>query len=79
VTRIGFVLKDPTQLDVPFFQHVTTQLREELEAIYTRSDRLVDRFYDEELGREISWGMDLLGNYPYSVVPSRKRAAWLLH
>jgi glycosyltransferase involved in cell wall biosynthesis len=76
--RIGFLLRAPTQIDTPFFRYVTTRLRGELNVIYTRGDQLADRIFDPELGREISWGIDLLDGYPYSVLPRRKRAAWLL-
>ncbi|MEK6274459.1 MAG: glycosyltransferase family 4 protein [Actinomycetota bacterium] len=77
--KIGFLLRNPTQFDTPFFRYVRTRLRGELKVIYTRGDQLADRVFDAELGREISWGMDLLEGYPYSVLPSRKRASWLLH
>jgi glycosyltransferase involved in cell wall biosynthesis len=77
--RIGFLLRAPTQIDTPFFRYVGTRLYGELKVIYTRGDQLGDRVFDAELGREISWGMDLLDGYPYCVLPTRKRASWLLH
>ena len=76
--RIGIVLRAPTQIDTPFFRYVTTRLHGELNVIYTRGDQLADRIFDAELGREISWGIDLLDGYPYSVLPRRGRLAWLL-
>jgi glycosyltransferase involved in cell wall biosynthesis len=66
-------------MDVPFFRHVAERPDGDLEVIYTRAERIPDRFYDPELGRVVSWGMQLWEGYPYSVLPRRRQAAWLLH
>lgn len=70
--RIGFLVERPTQFDVPFFRFVAADPGHRLRVFYTSAASGEERF-DPELGRKVSWGMELLGGYDHVVLPPRGR------
>jgi glycosyltransferase involved in cell wall biosynthesis len=74
--RIAFVVERPTQFEAPFFRYAASDPRHELRVLYTGSAPAAPVF-DPELGRTVSWGIDLVGGYPHAVAPAAGRARWL--
>ncbi len=70
--RIGFLVERPTQFDVPFFRFAAADREHRLRVIYATGASGEARF-DPELGREVSWGFELLGGYDHAVLPARGR------
>lgn len=75
--KIGFLVSHPTQFEGPFFQYAAKRPEHELHVIYSNSDPGVSVF-DPELATNVSWGIDLLSGYSYSLMPRRRRLRWLL-
>ncbi|HVT18466.1 MAG TPA: glycosyltransferase [Thermoanaerobaculia bacterium] len=73
--RIAFLVDRPTQFEAPFFRHAARDPRHELRVLFTGAAP-AEPVFDPELGRTVAWGIDLLGGYPSTVVPSRGRARW---
>ncbi|HTQ79455.1 MAG TPA: hypothetical protein VMM92_05625, partial [Thermoanaerobaculia bacterium] len=75
--RITFLVERPTQFEAPFFRYAATAPGEgRLRVLFTGSE--VGRpVHDPELGREVSWGMDLLAGYPHAICPPHGRRRWL--
>jgi glycosyltransferase involved in cell wall biosynthesis len=74
--KIAFLVERPTQFEAPFYRYAAGTGGGELLVLFTEPKPAAPPF-DPELGREIHWGIDLLGGYPYDVLPSRGRARWL--
>lgn len=74
--RIGFLVERPTQFEAPFYRHVAGEPGDRLEVFFSGAD-VGAAAHDPELGREVSWGFDLLAGYPHRILPDRRRAAWL--
>ncbi len=74
--RLAFLVERPTQFEAPFFRHAAADPRHELRVLFTGAD-VAEPVFDPELGRPVSWGIDLLGGYPHAVLPARGRMRWL--
>lgn len=76
--KIGFLVNHPTQFEGPFFQYATRKADHELHVIYSDPKTGLSTF-DPELATNVSWGIDLLSGYSYSLLPTRSRMRWLLN
>jgi glycosyltransferase involved in cell wall biosynthesis len=83
--RITFLVERPTQFEAPFFRYAARAMnasnsayegRPELRVLFTGKD-IARPVFDPELGREVSWGIDLLDGYPHAVAPEHGRGRWL--
>lgn len=74
--KITFLVERPTQFEAPFYRFAARDPEHELRVLYTGAD-LAEPVFDPELGRTVSWGIDLLGGYPYEVCPAEGTGAWL--
>lgn len=74
--KIAFLVERPTQFEAPFYRFAARDPEHELRVLYTAPD-VAEPVLDPELGRKISWGIDLLGGYPWEVCPPRGRSRWL--
>ncbi|HYO15541.1 MAG TPA: glycosyltransferase [Thermoanaerobaculia bacterium] len=74
--RIAFLVERPTQFEAPFYRFAAADPEHELRVLFTAPD-MAEPVLDPELGRKISWGIDLLGGYPWEVCPPGDRARWL--
>lgn len=68
--RIAFLVERPTQFEAPFYRFAAKDPEHELRVLYTAPD-LAEPVHDPELGRTVSWGIDLLGGYPWEICPRR--------
>ncbi|HSF44322.1 MAG TPA: glycosyltransferase [Thermoanaerobaculia bacterium] len=68
--RIVFLVERPTQFEAPFYRFAAQDPEHELRVLYTAPD-VAEPVDDPELGRKVSWGIDLLGGYPWEVCPRR--------
>ena len=68
--KIAFLVERPTQFEAPFYRYAARDPEHELRVLYTAPD-LAEPVHDPELGREVSWGIDLLGGYPWEVCRPR--------
>jgi glycosyltransferase involved in cell wall biosynthesis len=81
--RITFLVERPTQFEAPFFRYAASAATPEdtLRVLFTgagaSAENLARPVFDPELGREVAWGIDLLGGYPHAVCPPRGRFRWL--
>ncbi|HEV8577589.1 MAG TPA: glycosyltransferase [Thermoanaerobaculia bacterium] len=67
--KITFLVERPTQFEAPFYRFAAGDPEHELRVLFTRADAAKPVF-DPELGKPVSWGIDLLGGYPYEVCRS---------
>lgn len=74
--RIAFVVERPTQFEAPFFRVAAADPEHSLRVLFTRPEPAGEAF-DPELGRAVSWGIDLLGGYDWSTAPARGMTRWL--
>jgi glycosyltransferase involved in cell wall biosynthesis len=74
--RIAFLVERPTQFEAPFYRFAARDPEHELRVLFTAPD-VAEPVLDPELGRKVSWGIDLLGGYPFEVLPPRGRTRWL--
>jgi glycosyltransferase involved in cell wall biosynthesis len=74
--KITFLVERPTQFEAPFYRFAARDPEHELSVLYTAPD-VAEPVLDPELGRKISWGIDLLGGYPWEACPPKSRTAWL--
>lgn len=74
--RITFLVERPTQFEAPFYRFAARDPEHELRVLFTAAD-VAEPVLDPELGQRVSWGIDLLGGYPWEVCPSEGRARWL--
>jgi glycosyltransferase involved in cell wall biosynthesis len=75
--KIAFLVERPTQFEAPFYRFAARDPEHELRVLYTGAD-LAEPVADPELGRKVSWGIDLLGGYPHEVCPPGDAARWLV-
>ena len=69
--NIVFVVERPTQFEAPFYRFAARNPGDaghELRVLFTGTD-VAEPVFDPELGRPVSWGIDLLGGYPHEVCP----------
>jgi glycosyltransferase involved in cell wall biosynthesis len=66
--NIAFLVERPTQFEAPFYRFAARDPRHELRVLFTSADATKPVF-DPELGKPVSWGIDLLGGYPHEVCP----------
>lgn len=66
--NLAFVVERPTQFEVPFYRHAAADPVHRLRVLYT-DPRGAEPVYDPELGRTVSWGIDLLGGYDHASCP----------
>jgi glycosyltransferase involved in cell wall biosynthesis len=66
--NLAFVVERPTQFEVPFYRYAAADPAHRLRVLYT-DPSLAEPVYDPELGRTVSWGIDLLGGYEHSSCP----------
>lgn len=74
--KITFLVERPTQFEAPFYRFAARDPEHELRVLYTGAD-VAEPVFDPELGRAVSWGIDLLGGYPCEVCPQTGAEAWL--
>ncbi len=74
--RLGFLLDHPTQFEGPFFRYADGKGDAKLTVIYL-SAKESSEVFDPELGRAVSWGIDLLGGYDYKKLPASGWVKWL--
>jgi glycosyltransferase involved in cell wall biosynthesis len=74
--RIAFLVERPTQFEAPFYRFAAQDAAHELRVLFTGRD-VAAPAYDPELGRPVSWGIDLLGGYPHEQCPAEGAAGWL--
>lgn len=68
--RITFLVERPTQFEAPFYRFAAKDPEHELRVLYTAPD-VAEPVHDPELGRKVSWGIDLLSGYPWEICPPR--------
>ena len=66
--NLAFVVERPTQFEVPFYRHAAADPAHRLRVLYT-DPRGAEPVFDPELGRTVSWGIDLLGGYEHASCP----------
>ncbi len=74
--KITFLVERPTQFEAPFYRFAARDRRHELRVLFTGAAPGKPVF-DPELGRTVTWGIDLLGGFPHAVAPARGRGRWL--
>jgi glycosyltransferase involved in cell wall biosynthesis len=74
--NIVFLVERPTQFEAPFYRFAAKDSRHELRVLFTGTD-VAEPVFDPELGKPVSWGIDLLGGYPHEVCPQEGAEAWL--
>jgi glycosyltransferase involved in cell wall biosynthesis len=74
--KITFLVERPTQFEAPFFRFAARDPRHEMRVLFSAAAPSAP-VWDPELGREVAWGIDLLGGYPHAVAPARGRGGWL--
>ncbi|HKH43093.1 MAG TPA: glycosyltransferase family 4 protein [Thermoanaerobaculia bacterium] len=66
--NLAFVVERPTQFEVPFYRHAAADSAHRLRVLYT-DPRGAAPAFDPELGRTVSWGIDLIGGYEHASCP----------
>lgn len=61
--RIAFLVTHPTQFEVPFYQFVSRHDNASLDVIYINTQ--LEGYYDQEIGKNVIWGFNLLQGYNY--------------
>ncbi|MFL6194521.1 MAG: glycosyltransferase [Thermoanaerobaculia bacterium] len=74
--NLAFLVERPTQFEAPFYRFAARDSRHELRVLYTGAD-VAAPVFDHELGKPVSWGIDLLGGYPSEACPAQGAEAWL--
>lgn len=77
--NITFLVERPTQFEAPFYRFAANAAgtgRHELRVLFTGTD-VAGPVFDPELGKPVSWGIDLLGGYPHEVCPQEGAEGWL--
>jgi glycosyltransferase involved in cell wall biosynthesis len=75
--KIAFLVERPTQFEAPFYRFAARDPEHELRLLFTGGPQAASPVFDPELGRSVSWGMDLLGGYPSELCPAKGAEAWL--
>jgi glycosyltransferase involved in cell wall biosynthesis len=66
--NIAFLVERPTQFEAPFYRFAARDPGHELRVLFTGAN-VAEPVFDPELGKPVSWGIDLLGGYPHEVCP----------
>ncbi len=66
--NLAFVVERPTQFEVPFYRHAAADPLNRLHVLYT-DPHGAEPVFDPELGRTVSWGIDLSGGYQHASCP----------
>jgi glycosyltransferase involved in cell wall biosynthesis len=74
--KIAFLVERPTQFEAPFYRFAARDPEHELRVLFTGRE-VAEPVFDPELGRPVSWGIDLLGGYPHEVCPPEDAGRWL--
>lgn len=74
--KIAFLVERPTQFEAPFYRFAARDLEHEFRVLFTGRD-VAEPVFDPELGKPVTWGIDLLGGYPHEVCPLENADAWL--
>jgi glycosyltransferase involved in cell wall biosynthesis len=77
--NIVFLVERPTQFEAPFYRFAARNPGDaghELRVLFTGTD-VAEPVFDPELGKPVSWGIDLLGGYPHEVCPQEGAEGWL--
>lgn len=74
--RLAFLVERPTQFEAPFYRFAARDSEHELRVLFTSADT-AEPVFDPELGRPVSWGIDLLEGYRYQLCPPEDQALWL--
>jgi glycosyltransferase involved in cell wall biosynthesis len=75
--KITFLVERPTQFEAPFYRFAARDPEHELRVIFTSADA-AEPVFDPELGKPVSWGIDLLEGYRYEICPPQdQEAGWL--
>jgi glycosyltransferase involved in cell wall biosynthesis len=74
--KIAFLVERPTQFEAPFYRFAARDPEHEFRVLFTGRDVAAPAF-DPELGKPVSWGIDLLGGYPHEICPAAEPARWL--
>jgi glycosyltransferase involved in cell wall biosynthesis len=74
--NLTFLVERPTQFEAPFYRFAARDSEHELRVLFTSADA-AEPVFDPELGKPVSWGIDLLAGYRYEVCPPEDPARWL--
>jgi glycosyltransferase involved in cell wall biosynthesis len=74
--RIVFLVERPTQFEAPFYRFAARDPEHEFRVLFTGRG-VGEPAFDPELGRPVSWGIDLLGGYPNEACPPADMPRWL--
>ena len=74
--RIAFLVERPTQFEAPFYRFAARDPEHEFRVLFTGRE-VAAPVFDPELGKPVSWGIDLLGGYPHEVCPPEDAGRWL--
>jgi len=72
--KILFLVERPTQFEAPFYRFAARDPRHELRVLFTGADA-AEPVFDPELGKPVSWGIDLLKGYPHKDCRSEEDVA----
>lgn len=75
--KIAFLVERPTQFEAPFYRFAARDPEHEFRVLFTGRD-VAEPVFDPELGKPVTWGIDLLGGYPHEVCPREDADAWLV-
>lgn len=65
--KVAYLVERPTQFEAPFFRFAALDREHRLRVVFTAPEP-AGAVFDPELGREVSWGFDLLAGYPHSTL-----------
>ncbi len=80
--KITFIVEFPTQFEVPFYQYVSKQIKEQRAKSKDASNELLDfhviynntdqeDYHDFELGKKVGWGFNLYEGYTYFIADKK--------
>jgi len=72
--KLLFVVERPTQFEAPFFRVAAADPEHTFEVLFTRPAPAA-AVHDPELGRTVSWGIDLTSGYPWAAPEAGDRPA----
>jgi len=73
--KILFVVERPTQFEAPFFRVAAADPEHAFEVLFTRPAPAA-AVHDPELGRTVSWGIDLTSGYPWAAPAPDSKTTW---
>jgi glycosyltransferase involved in cell wall biosynthesis len=74
--NIVFLVERPTQFEAPFYRFAARDPEHEFRVLFTGRE-VAEPVFDPELGKPVTWGIDLLGGYPHEACPQDNADAWL--